>query len=139
MQSGHEAAVQLLSNDFANDILEMGAKSLPKYQSQYLTGASVLNATAIIAWFNNQAYHSSAISLNMLHNAIAKLFVDKDSGIDVINKPFKFIDRKHKTTDELMMPPAKEINLFGYTFTFAIGVALSIYTASYAMFYVKVN
>lgn len=113
----------------------MGNESLQKYQSQYLTGASVLNSNAIIAWFNNQAYHSSAIALNMVHNAIIKVALeDKDSGIQVINKPFKFIEENKTAADSI----SQSTNTFGFSFATVIIIAMSIYTSSYAMFYVKV-
>lgn len=138
VEFGQQAAVQLLTDDFSESILKLGQESLPKYQSQYLTGASVLNSNKIISWFNNQAYHSSAIALNMLHNAIMKAVLrDKDSGIQVINKPFKFIAANKTDFNESNGKPT-EIGQFGFSFTSVVIIAMSIYASSYAVFYVKV-
>lgn len=137
VQFGREAEVQLLSGDFTNGVIKLGNESLPKYQSQYLTGASIMDSNGIIAWFNNQAYHSSAIALNMLHNAIIKVVLqDKDSGIQVINKPFKFIKENKTSSDNPHQPIGDN---FGFSFAIVIIIGMSIYTSSYAMFYVKVD
>lgn len=96
-----------------------------------------MDSNAIIAWFNNQAYHSSAIALNMVHNAIAKVIRGQDVEIQVINKPFKFV-KKNQTASYEIHQTSKDDG-FGYSFVVVIIIAMSIYTSSYAMFYVKVD
>lgn len=113
----------------------MSEKSIQKYQSQYLTGASSPDGNTILAWFNGQAYHSTAISLNLVHNAIIKMNLGSEYGVQVTNEPFKFYKEPKDTSLYESLPPDL---LFGFTFTIAIGIAMSIYSAYYVMFYVRV-
>lgn len=147
VESGHAAEVQLLSakneTEFMEECLKLSKKSLTKYRSQYLIGASVghsvENKEILYAWFSNQAYHSAPISINMLHNAAVKVLLeDEDAEVRVINKPFKYI-AKNKTASDEPQHQSGEIFAFGINFTIILIIAMAIYTSLYAMFKVKVH
>lgn len=124
-----------LPNDMDEDIIAYAESALNKYQSNSLTAASSTDDNTILAWFNNQAYHTAGISLNLLHNAIVKTLLGNDYGVQVINEPFTFWDLPKNST---IPDTFGSVDVFGIAFTAAIGFAMSVYTAAYTMFYIKV-
>lgn len=107
---------------------------LKEFKFQYVVGAEFLSNKTIIAWFNNQGYHTAALTLNLVHNAIVKSFFDEDYGISVTNAPLKFLP-KNGTNAEIV----QTIDTFGYLFCTLIGFAMSILSSSYITFYIKVR
>lgn len=115
------------------DLLDMANSHSREFKFQYLVAASFLENNTIIAWFNNQAYHTAALTLSLVHNALVKDFFGSDHSIAVTNAPFKFIP---KTDDN---PEFENIDTFGFMFSLVVGSIWSVVSASYIAFYIKVK
>lgn len=73
-------------------LLEEAYADLSKYNLHNMVAASFRqkkesNKTDIVSYFNNQAYHSPAISLLQVHNALLKYFVNDSYSFSVRNHP----------------------------------------------------
>lgn len=112
-----------------SSLLKLASESVQRYNSEFISAISEKDGS-ILAWFNNQMYHSAALALNLVHNAIIG---DKYS-IDVTNAPLKFAAENKTTPDDNF----NDGDVLGYTLAFMIGIAMSMYSASFIMFYVKV-
>lgn len=59
--------------------------------SHYLAGMSFnQNVQKIIAWYNNQPYHTMPLSLYLTHNAMVKSMLGQEHSIHVSNYPLPF-------------------------------------------------
>lgn len=92
--SGEEKATLLFNqnNSIVSYLLKEAKKDLAKYNMHNMVAASFLpkkgrNATKIISYFNNQAFHSPAISLLEVDNALLKYFVNESYSFFVTNHP----------------------------------------------------
>lgn len=56
---------------FSEYIIELSSTIQDRINVRYLAAASVTPGK-IIAWFNNQGYHTAPLSLNLVHNAMAQ-------------------------------------------------------------------
>lgn len=114
----------------------LNVNSIRKLNFEYLTATAALTNGTIIASFNNQFFHTAPLSLNLVHNAIVRV-IDPDFSITVMNAPFKYLlsPSASNGTDIADSP----ISIFGISITIAIPVAMSIISASYIMFYIKVK
>lgn len=114
-------------------LMKLGQNSLLKYNFQYLTAASLIDGgKSILAWFNDQFIHTAPLALNLVHNAAIHALYNPDYCIHVKNAPLDFLRVPNKQIDVSM-------SYFGYALTIAMAVVLSIVSASYVMFYVKVR
>lgn len=128
-------AKQLLAvdGDMQSGLLKLASESLKKFKFQYVTGISFGADDSIVAWFNNQFIHSAALSLNFVHNAILKTFATTDHNIHVKNAPLKFLP-----TNDTVPEIALNVDTFGFGFTIVVGLSMTILSASYISFYIKV-
>lgn len=118
-----------------DELLGLAESSLRKFKFQYLTGVSFFDDSTIVAWFNGQFYHTAALALDLVHNAILKAFSNgADYSIRVQNAPLKYLPENNTVPDFL-----KDIDSFGYGFTMMLGVSMTILSASYISFYIKVS
>lgn len=105
-----------------------------RINSQYLAAISfgVVNGTeSIIAWFNNQPFHTAALSLNLVNNAVVRAALGSDHSIRVINKPVPF-------TIHSQMKMLEAGNNIGFQLASNVGSAMAFVTAFYVMYYIKV-
>lgn len=114
-------------------LLHLANQSLRTFNYQYLTAASALSNGTILAWFNNQFYHTSSLALNLVHNAIIRAIINPAYSIHVVNAPFDFLVQPNSTQVD------ENISAFGVSLTFAVAIAVSMVSASYIMFYVQVK
>lgn len=115
-------------------LLDVAQKSMKEYYFQYLTAATVLKNQTIVAWFNGQAIHSATLALDLVHNALIKIAAGADYGIHVANKPLPFLPKNDTT-----IPDAPDMDSFGYSFAMTIGVLMSVLSASYIGYHIKVS
>jgi ATP-binding cassette, subfamily A (ABC1), member 3 len=80
-----ERVLSVVSGDFQDYIL---GQTLSSVNLKYMTGVT-FSGSDIIAWFNNQGYHTAPLTINIINNAILKGFL-KNSSIHVVNKPLPF-------------------------------------------------
>ncbi|XP_017056192.1 phospholipid-transporting ATPase ABCA3 isoform X3 [Drosophila ficusphila] len=87
---GSNYALEVTGNQsFTDYILELGKTIQVRINSRYLVAASV-NESGIIAWLNNQALHTAPLTVNMVHNAIAKQLMGDKVAIQVTNAPLPY-------------------------------------------------
>ena len=67
--TSHSLAVT--DKDFQQEILAQYGVSKSKTNLNYMVGATIRDDN-ITAWFNNQAYHTAPLSVNLFNNAILK-------------------------------------------------------------------
>lgn len=121
-------------DDFSQYILGLGEKYQIRINAQYLVATSIgrTNGTnEIIAWFNNQPFHTAPLALNLVHNAIVRAMVGNDHSIRVINKPLPF-------TMESRINFLEAGNNIGFQLASNLGFAMAFVAAFYVMFYIKV-
>lgn len=128
------ANVLLVHADMQDELLRLADVSLRKFKFQYLTGFSFFDDTTIVAWFNAQFYHTATLALDLVHNAVLKAFSGDDYSIRVQNAPLKYLPDNNTVPDFL-----KDIDSFGYSFTLMLGISMTILSASYISFYIKVR
>lgn len=117
-----------------NYYLELAKTILVRLNRQYLTGASIgtMNNDTIIAWFNNQPFHTAPLAVNLAHNAIVRAMISNQHSIRVTNEPIPFsIDSRM-----LMLNAGNNI---GFQLASNVGFAMAFVGAFYIMFYVKVS
>ncbi|KAJ8317951.1 hypothetical protein KUTeg_003042 [Tegillarca granosa] len=116
-------------------LLERGKESIPVYNLKYMIAAdfeqnqnSSLNATA---YFNDQAYHSPAISFATLSNAILR-YVTNSSRYDltVVNHPLPRTDME-KLNDEIYQSTT------GFTVAFNVVFGMAFLSSSFVIFLIK--
>lgn len=64
-------SLTVTSRDFQEEILEQYRASLSNTNLKYMVGVT-FSDSAIIAWFNNQGYHTAPLAVNTINNAILK-------------------------------------------------------------------
>lgn len=128
------SSAELLSvneNRMEDDLMNLSKADLIRYKFQYITAASFFGNGTVVTWFNGQALHSAPLSLNLMHNAIAKAIIGNSSSIHVKNAPFKHFPKTQSTNSVLQK--------YGFTLAIFIGIAMGIYSPAYFSFYIQVN
>lgn len=74
-----------ITNDFQGYILDKMNKTLPTVNSKYMVAASFTD-NKITGWFNNQAFHTAPLTINLLNNAILKKYCP-ECEISITNAP----------------------------------------------------
>lgn len=105
-----------------------------RLKREYLIGLS--NATSwnadVIAWYNTEPFHSTAISLNFANNAIIKGVLGANYSIDVTNKPFKFINEYEKGSIQL-----RDFTKVGFVLAIFMSFAMAFVSSFYIIFYIR--
>lgn len=109
-----------------SSLIQIAEKSLAKYRFQFIAGASVFENGTLVAWFNNQAFHSASLALDLLHNAIINTAIGDSYNIKVANAPRNYT-KKVENTHEV----ETELALF---FDFVMPILSTLYI----LFYIKV-
>lgn len=122
------------AEDLDSFLINTAKQSLSTFNYQYLAAASALTGGKIVAWFNNQFYHTAPLALNLVHNAIVRAVINPAYSIHIANAPFDYLVQPNGTNVD-----DSKVSLFSASFTFAIGIAMPMVSASYIMFYIQVN
>ncbi|KAH8409301.1 hypothetical protein KR009_012305 [Drosophila setifemur] len=87
---GNDYGLELTgSKGFEDYILELGKTIQVRINSRYLVSASFFESK-IVAWLNNQALHTAPLTVNMVHNAIARELIGPEVTIGVTNAPLPY-------------------------------------------------
>jgi ATP-binding cassette subfamily A (ABC1) protein 3 len=126
-----DSKVELILDDTdINDYyLGISRESLIRVNKRYLYGATV-EPSLITMHFNNRPYHSTPISLGLIHNAILRAVTGKNIGIKVTNKPLAY-------RPDTMIIITNASNSFGFQLSFNIGFAMSFVASLFVIYYVK--
>lgn len=130
-----QSSLVVIDENFTDYILNMAEKYQVRINSQYLAAVSMdtVNGTeSIIAWFNNQPFHTAPLTLNLVHNAIVRAFLGRDHSIRIINKPIPF-------TINSRINFLEAGNNLGFQLASNVGFAMAFVAAFYVMFYIKVG
>lgn len=126
-----KARLDLIDSDIQDYFLKMAETYLVRLNSQYLVAASRSQNNQIIAWFNNQAYHTAPLSINMVHNAVLRSKMGSNYSISVTNNPLPY------TFDSRITMLAAGNNI-GFQLATNIGFAMAFVSSIYLLFYIKV-
>lgn len=112
----------------------MAETHLVRLNSQYLVAISRNDSenNQLIAWYNNQPFHTAPLSINMVHNAMLHSLVGSDHNIRVFNKPLPF-------TFDSRISMLMAGNNMGFQLATNISFAMAFVSAFYVMFYIKVT
>lgn len=115
--------------NFEDYILEKAKTILVQINSKYLA-ASTIHHKNITAWFNNQAFHTVPLSLNLIHNAILKAFISKDYNIDITNYPLPY-------TVTTRFQQVKSGQTSGFQLALNLSFCMSFVSSFYILFLIK--
>lgn len=122
-----------MKEDIEKHFLTLAGEKLVTVNSQYMTGLSFDSATNhIIAWFNNQAFHSSPLSLNAIHNAMIKETFDSNHSISVTNWPLPY---NENSLDHLLTSK----NDIGHKIAMNLSICMAFVAAFYVIPQIKVR
>ena len=82
-------ALDIVEEDMSTHYLRKSKQFLTRLNSRYLYGATI-GSKDITVWFNNQPYHTSPVSLSLVHNAILSAVAGKTCSISVSNQPLPY-------------------------------------------------
>lgn len=88
--SGPDNTLDEFHEDIQTHFLDLAQTMLVRLNEHYLSGMSLINDTEIIAWFNNQPFHASALSIDLVHNAMIKSKLGSEYSVHVSNHPLPF-------------------------------------------------
>ncbi|XP_064556074.1 phospholipid-transporting ATPase ABCA3 isoform X2 [Drosophila montana] len=114
---------------FTKYILDLSASLQVWINARYLAAASFGN-DKIIAWLNNQPLHTAPLTINMVHNAIARELIGEDTKITVSNWPLPY-----KT--ETLLQQLQMGNSLGAQLASNIAFCMCFITAFYALFMIN--
>uniref|UniRef100_A0A336L4T4 CSON004232 protein n=1 Tax=Culicoides sonorensis TaxID=179676 RepID=A0A336L4T4_CULSO len=120
--------VAVIGTDFQKYLLDLMNSSLPEVNSYYMVASSVTKEN-VTAWFNNQAFHTAPLSVNLIYNAILKVFCQNCS-ISVSNHPMPLSSDSKR---EML----KNGNNVGFNLAFNSGFVFSLAAAFYIMFPIR--
>lgn len=132
------AELRMFEGDMETVSQMIANESLPDYKYHYLTAAEFSQNGVITAWYNQFAYHSAALSLDLVHNAIVKSVFGDEYSVRVTNAPLP-LDVPHAETDSGSREIAEAMRaFFGLLFVFIIYIIMAIFSAKYITFYIEV-
>lgn len=111
--------------------LELAKTMHHRLNREYLAGVSS-DEYGIVAWFNAELLHATAISLNTAHNALFRNDMSPEHSITVTNKPFKFINKFEKGSVQL-----RDLTNVGFMLSVFISFAMAFVSSFYIIFYIK--
>lgn len=127
--AGSDNTVEEITENIQDNFLKKADEMLLQVNERYLVGLSV-NNSKIIAWFNNQPYHTSTLSLHLLHNAMIKSKLGQEFSIELSNHPFPF------RLDSIAEIASADASL-GFQLAISISIAMAFVSSLYIMFYIK--
>ncbi|XP_062556230.1 phospholipid-transporting ATPase ABCA3-like [Armigeres subalbatus] len=119
-----------ISSSLSDYILNKSVENIKLVDNTFMVGAT-LDETEnnFTAWFNNKAYHTAPLSLNLIYNAILRTICSNCS-LDVINKPLPYSSR-------IRFLRLQAGSNMGFQLAFNTGFAMAFVGAMYIMFYIK--
>lgn len=106
-------------------------KKFYEVNTWYLAGMSMNNISEIIAWFNYKSQDPSAVSLNLVHNAMIKAMLGDDHSIRVIDFPLPI--REYTNIDYKRFHNILHIE----PMILILSIAISITSSFYIIFYIR--
>lgn len=127
----------LKNPDIVKFLLDKGHEDIGTYNLKYLVGANIASGNGsettlnLTAYFNNQAYHTPAISVAMVANALLKFLTnDSSQNLQVTNHPLP-----RSVQDRINDEYTKETT--GFTVAFNIVFGMAFLASSFTLFLIK--
>ncbi|XP_037937451.1 ATP-binding cassette sub-family A member 3 isoform X2 [Teleopsis dalmanni] len=117
------------SKSFTNYMLELGKTLQVRINSRYLAGATISKSN-FTAWLNNQPLHTAPLTVNMVHNAMAKVLLGNTTSISVSNAPLPY-------TTETLLSQLNIGNNLGTQLATNLCFCMSFVSAFYILFLIK--
>ncbi|KAL7030128.1 hypothetical protein ACKWTF_006533 [Chironomus riparius] len=114
---------------FSDKILTEYRQSLSNVNLNYMVGTT-FNESVITVWFNNQAYHTVPLTINLINNAILKSVSSIPKSIRVTNKPLPF-------TLGTRLVQLQAGNNLGFNIALNTGFSMALVASVFIMFYIK--
>ncbi|XP_053951058.1 phospholipid-transporting ATPase ABCA3 [Anastrepha ludens] len=75
--------------NFTEYILDLGKTEQVRINARYVAAATV-ESGKITAWLNNQPLHTAPLTVNLVHNAMARALIGEEASISVTNAPLPY-------------------------------------------------
>ena len=118
-------------------IVEIGNKSLAQYTNEYLIAATFNDSdlrgskqTKVTALFNNQAYHTPAVTLSAVDNALLNYYTKGNYSLNTVNHPLP-----RSVEDEIK--DTLSFDFMGFTVAFNVMFGMSFLASSFLLFIIK--
>lgn len=85
--SGLYHTVEVVNETLDKFLLKLGKSDPDLYFMEAMSGLSVLGPKKVMAWFNNQFYHSIPITLQLIYDAVLNIDQEKRYSLKVSNYP----------------------------------------------------
>ncbi|GJQ88074.1 hypothetical protein Trydic_g13087 [Trypoxylus dichotomus] len=113
--------------NMTENMIREAINNLPRVRMSYVIGAS-FHENSIVAWFNNEPYHSAPISLQYAMNTILQQRTDANHRIEFINHPLPF--SSDSQLSQISMGQ-------GFQVAFNLAFCMCFVTPFYVLFHVK--
>lgn len=124
-----ERTLQVIEGQSIPDyVTTLTSQDMVTFNARTLAGVTVDDVN-VTAWFNNQAYHTIPLSLNLAYNALLKT-VCPDCSISITNSPLPF-------TLDSRLDMLQAGNNMGFQLASNVGFSMAFVAAFYIIFYIK--
>ncbi|KAI4463143.1 atp-binding cassette transporter subfamily a abca [Holotrichia oblita] len=89
LQNENRKIVDRGNEDMNDYLLKKTSESMDQVRTRFIIGAAFFGNNTIVAWFNDQPYHSPPLALQYVYNSILKEKVGPDYNIEFGNYPFR--------------------------------------------------
>uniref|UniRef100_A0A182M226 ABC transporter domain-containing protein n=1 Tax=Anopheles culicifacies TaxID=139723 RepID=A0A182M226_9DIPT len=118
-----------IEEDMTEYIVRKSKEDIASVNTRYFVGATIAGGSSYVGWFNNKAFHTAPLALNLIYNAILQAQCSQ-CRLHVVNKPLPYqLDTQLKKLNTGLNA--------GFQLAFNTGFAMAFVTALYIMFYIK--
>ncbi|KAI4462946.1 atp-binding cassette transporter subfamily a abca [Holotrichia oblita] len=112
LQNENRKIVDRGNEDMNDYLLKKTNESMDQVRTHFIIGAAFFGNNTIVAWFNDQPYHSPPLALQYVYNSILKEKVGPDYNIEFGNYPFRETTQKFLAVNQLCIG-IKQYECFG--------------------------
>lgn len=124
--------LRVTDTDMERFALSAYAVNTPQTNREMVCGASVLNATHAIAWFNNQPYHGAPLAVHTLHAAAVRAQLGDEYSIELANWPIPY-------TADTRAEMVQMGGSMGFQLAVNVSFAMAFVAAFYVLAYIRVS
>ncbi|XP_040176029.1 ATP-binding cassette sub-family A member 3-like [Anopheles arabiensis] len=118
-----------IDEDMTEYIVRKSIEDIAAVNTRYFVGATIRSGAPYVGWFNNKAFHTAPLALNLVYSAILQAQCT-ECQLHVINKPLPYrLDTQLKKLNTGLNA--------GFQLAFNTGFAMAFVAALYIMFYIK--
>uniref|UniRef100_A0A182SFE6 Uncharacterized protein n=1 Tax=Anopheles maculatus TaxID=74869 RepID=A0A182SFE6_9DIPT len=118
-----------IGEDMTEYIVRKSKEDIATVNTRYFVGATIADGSSYVGWFNNKAFHTAPLALNLIYNTILQAQCT-ECRLHVVNKPLPYrLDTQLKKLNTGLNA--------GFQLAFNTGFAMAFVSALYIMFYIK--